>query len=84
MNYTLCLILDNPGLYLNEICIRIREATNVEVSQATVCRVLRRNGYTRKKQRSVDYRAAYIADMLDYDREMFCWIDETGCDNRAR
>ena len=86
--YVLCLILDNPGLYLNEICLRIREATNVEVSQATVCRVLRRNGYTRKKllqvakQRSVDYRAAYIADILDYNREMFCWIDETGCDNR--
>ena len=86
--YVICLILDNPGLYLTEICQKILEATNVSVSQSTICRVLHRNGFTRKKilqvakQRCMDYRAAYMADVLDFKREMFCWIDETGCDNR--
>ena len=53
-----------------------------------MCRILQRNGYTRKKvqqvarQRSVDYRAAFMAQVRQYDPEYFVWVDETGSDAR--
>ena len=62
-------------VYLRELCQRIEDATNVRVSESTVCRILRKNGYTRKKiqqvarQRSVEYRAAFMAHVLQYDPE---------------
>lgn len=86
--YILGLIADNPGLYLNEITRRVSEATNTVVSSYTVCRMLRRHGYTRKKivqvakQRCVDYRAKFMAEVLNYRKEMFVFIDETGSDRR--
>ena len=82
------LIAENPGLYLYEICQRINEATGVEVSGSTVCRVLQRNGFTRKKivqtakQRCTEFRGAFIAEVLQYPPEFFVWVDETGCDRR--
>ena len=35
--YILCLISENPGLYLAEICQQIQNSTNVSVSGSTVC-----------------------------------------------
>ena len=73
-------------MYLREICQLIEEATHTRVSGSTVCRILRKNGYTRKKiqqvarQRSVEYRAAFMAQVLQYDQEYFVWVDETGSD----
>ena len=73
-------------MYLRELCQRIEDATNVLVSGSTVCRILRKNGYTRKKiqqvarQRSVEYRAAFMAHVLQCDPEYFVWVDETGSD----
>ena len=49
----------NPCLYLHEMCREIEEATGLQVAGSTVCRVLRKNGYTVQtiaKQRSVEYR----------------------------
>lgn len=78
------LLMDNPGLYLHEMQIKIKET----VSGATICRVLQRNGYTRKKiiqvarQRCIELRGAFMAQMLMYPREFLVWLDETGSDNR--
>ena len=86
--YILGLVMENPGLYLIEICQKICEATGVTVSGSTVCRVLRRNGYTRKKirqvakQRSEILRGLFMAEVLQYSRELFVWVDETGSDHR--
>ena len=85
---TTAIVIENPCMYLGEICQRIKEATGAQVSGSSVCRILQRNGYTRKKvqqvarQRSVDYRAAFMAQVLQYDPEYFVWVDETGSDAR--
>ena len=60
------LLLDDPSLYLNEVCQRISLTSGLEVSPATVCRVIHQNGFTRKKlqqtvlQRSVEYRGQFF------------------------
>ena len=82
------IISENPCTYLREIRSIIKEATGVIVSEATVCRVMKRNGFTRKKiqyiakQRSVQYRADFLAHALLFRKEQFVWIDETGSDKR--
>ena len=82
------IILDKPCSYLREICYSIKEVTGVVVSGATVCRILKRNGFTRKKvqhiakQRSIEYRAEFVAHTMLYNRECFVWVDETGSDKR--
>ena len=82
------LVAENPCLYLNEVCQRIYEATRTKVSGATVCRVLKRYGFTRKKarqmakQRCVEFRAAFIAQISQFDFRCFVWVDETGSDAR--
>ena len=66
LRYIIALLADNPGLYLDEICSKIRSVTGVTMSRSTVCRVLKRNGFTRKKitqvakQRCAKYRGAFM------------------------
>ena len=80
--------MENPCLYLYEICELIEEATNLKVSGSTVCRVLHRNGLTRKKvqtiakQRSLHYRAQFLASIQQFTSDYFVWVDETGSDAR--
>ena len=75
-------------LYLHEVCVKIAEATGVSVSGTTVCKILHKNGFSRKKltkialQRSIDHRGAFMADILQYPREFIVWVDETGSDRR--
>ena len=75
-------------LYLHEICAKIVEATGITVSGSTVCKVLHRNGFTRKKlvkvatQRSTEHRRAFMANILQYPRDFQVWVDETGSDRR--
>ena len=58
------------------------------MSGSTVCRVLKGNGFTRKKitqvakQRCVEYRGAFMAEIIDYPDNFFVWVDETGSDKR--
>lgn len=86
--YIIGLVTENPGITLREICSKIEEATYVQVSGATVCRVLRRNGFTRKKimqvakQRTMEFRASFIAHALQFPHNFFVWVDETGSDRR--
>ena len=48
------LLLENPALYLNELCLMIKQATSIDISPPTVCRVIRRpvkrltSGFTKK------------------------------------
>ena len=75
-------------MYLREICGKIFEVTGVRVSTSTVCKVIHINGPTRKKltkvalQRSLKHRAAFMPNTLQYPREFFVWVDETGTDRR--
>jgi transposase len=45
------LLLQTPTLYLHEICHTIQEVTSISVSQATICRLLKRYGFSRKLSR---------------------------------
>ena len=77
------IVLANPSSYLREICYTVKEATGVEVSGSTVCRVLKRNFHKETcKQRSIEYRAQFVARAMFYDRDTFVWFDETGSDRR--
>uniref|UniRef100_A0A1X7TUU3 Transposase Tc1-like domain-containing protein n=1 Tax=Amphimedon queenslandica TaxID=400682 RepID=A0A1X7TUU3_AMPQE len=67
----------------------IEQKTGVQVSGSTVCCVLRRNGFTRKKiqvvakQRSISYRSHFMAEILQFSPHQLVWIDETGSDGRS-
>ena len=86
--YIIGLIHENSAYYLYEICAKILEATGVTVSGSTVCKVLHKNGLTRKKlvkvalQRSIEFRGAFMANILQYPRDFIVWVDETGSDRR--
>ena len=43
------LLLDDPSLYMSEVCQKISMLAGIDVSPATICRVIHRNGFTRKK-----------------------------------
>ena len=87
--FIIATIQENPSLYLREICQAIYDATGVMVSGSTVCRVLQRNGFTRKKvqqvakERCIEFRTAFMACVLQFPREYFVWVDETGSDART-
>ena len=87
-NYIICMVSSDPTLYLSDITQKVYEITGVAISSATVCRLLGRHGFTRKKvkqvalQRNCEFRGAFIANVLLYTREMFVWVDETGSDRR--
>ena len=49
----LAVLMVTPTLYLHEMCKHILDTTGVVVSEATICRLLRRHGFTRKKIRHV-------------------------------
>ena len=80
----IAIVMENPCVYLREVSQRIEEATHTRFSGSTVCRILRKNGYTRKKiqqvarQKNAEYRAAFMVQVLQYDPEYF------GLMNRVR
>ena len=49
----LAVLMETPTLYLHEMCKHILDTTGVVVLEATICRLLRRHGFTRKKIRHV-------------------------------
>ena len=82
------LVLKCPSMYLQELCTEIQHLTGKQVSAPTVCRLLARHGFTRKKiqkvamQRSITLRAEFMAKMSLYNRDLLVWVDETGSDHR--
>ena len=87
--YVIGYVLEHPGIYLFELCRKIQDASGVQVSKSTICRLLRRHGFTRKKlqqialQQSTLLRGKFMATTMLYKREQFVWLDETGSDNRT-
>lgn len=82
------LLLENPNLYLHEVCRKVSTNIGVDVSDSTICRILRRHGLTRKKtqqvalQRSGIFRGDFMAEMSFFNVDQIVWLDETGCDRR--
>ena len=83
------LILENPGIYLEEIQSKLFDIFGVEVSTPTICRTLMIMGCSHQKiqyvalHRCEERRARFMAEISIYDPGMFIWIDETGCDRRS-
>lgn len=86
--FILGVILDTPSTYLQELCQVVHEVFGKDVSPATICRVVRRNCYTRKKlqyvakQRSVEYRGFYMSQIQLFYQDQFVFVDEIGCKSK--
>ena len=59
------------------------------LSRVQLCvKIVHKNGLSRKKlvkvaiQRSVEYRGAFMANLLQYPHDFLVWMDETGSDRR--
>ena len=82
------LIIQNPGIYLREIQVKLQLVFGVRVGAATICRTLKFMGCTRQRmhhvaiQQSESMRAEFMAEISIYDPTMLLWIDESGFDNR--
>ena len=73
------LLMENPAMYLIKICAKIQEVTGTTVSGATVCRLLQKHGYTRKKirqvakQRCEELRELFMARVFNFPRDFLVW-----------
>ena len=82
------IVMENPSLYLREMQSQIKDLLEISVSQATICRILHRHSFTRKKaqviakQRSDLYRTNYKQRIMQFGVEKLVFADETGCDRR--
>ena len=79
------MVLNEPSMYLGELCQQIQSDSGLEVSPATVCRLLKHYGMTRKKirqvakQRCYSLRGVFMAQCFMFSRDMFVWV---GADSR--
>ena len=81
-------LLERPSMYLHEVQQKLRETTGTSLDEATICRFLKKNNFSRKKlslvalQQNVSSRAQFLSDISVYEPEMLVFIDETGSDRR--
>lgn len=81
-------LIHRPTSYLSEVQHDLFEATGVWTSASTICRMIRDQGFTRKKvqlkalQRSEEKRVEYMAEISNFSADMLIWIDETGSNRR--
>ena len=82
------LVLERPGIYLNEIKSEILQTLFIDISLSTICKILSKNGfscqklYTTALQQDQFQRQLYILDVSLYSTDMFIFVDETGADKR--
>jgi len=82
------MVLEKTSIYLHELQRAPAQTTGMLVSEATICRTLKRYGFMRKKmkyaarQRSDLIRAEYQAEITVYDPSMLVFVDESGSDQR--
>ena len=82
------LVSENPSTYLRELKHMLFENTGVNASESTICRTLKKFGFSRKRiqhvalQRSDVLIGEYQAEVSMYDSSSFIFVDETGCDRR--
>ena len=83
-------VVDNPGIYLDEIREKLIEETGTEVDRSTICRFISTSRFTHKKltitvkQQSDVLRCQCLLDISIYHNhpEFFVFVDETGTDRR--
>ena len=81
-------ILHKPKAYLDEVRQELFDITGRWVHLSTICRTIKKHGFTRKKlqsialQQSETKRVKYMSDISVLDPDMLIWIDETGSDRQ--
>jgi transposase InsO family protein len=82
-------LYDRPTAYADEIAWYLFDCHHVEVSEATVYRLLREHKWTHKKakkvatQRSDELRAHWQAKRLFWRQEQLVFVDESACAPRT-
>lgn len=82
------LVLKRPGIYLHEIATELLETTGASLSLSTICRFLKKMGFTRQRlrlaalQRDDFLRSQFALEVSIYTQDMFIFLDETGSDKR--
>ena len=86
--FVIGLIIESPSSYLSELCQAVQDFSGKKISPSTVCKLIHKHGFTRKKlqhaakQRSVLYRGLFMSEIQMYSRDKFVFIDETGCNSK--
>ena len=81
-------LLNKPEMYLEELRQELIEISGTDVSVSTICKTLKRLGFSRKKlrqvalQRSEEQRLEFKEEMAYLDADMLVWIDECGSNRR--
>ena len=81
-------VMSHPGMYLSEMQKVLLKNTGISVSLTTICRTLKRLGFTRKRLRYIamqqnEFKRQEFIDEMEYlDANMIVWLDETGSDRR--
>ena len=81
-------LLSKPDIYLEELRQELIQVTGTDVSLSTICRTLKRLGFSRKKlrhvalQRSEERRLKFMEEMAYLNADMLVWTDECGSDRR--
>jgi len=87
-HFILFLVLERPGIYLQEIVNEVNAVLGLDVTVSAVCKFLKRAGFTRQKlatfslQRDETLRSQFVADVSLYRRETILFVDETGTDRQ--
>ena len=82
-------LLEDPGIFLNELQHKLYQRAAVLVSLPTICNTTHRLGYTHKRIRCVVQtqdvirRAEFMAEMFYLQADVVIWIDKTGSDHRV-
>jgi len=77
--YAIGYVLEHPNIYLFELCQKIQDSSDVQVSKSTICRLLRKHGFIHEKlqqialQQSSLVRGKFMVTTMMYKREQFVW-----------
>ena len=81
-------LLNKPDMYLKELRQELIQISGTDVSLSTICRTLKRLGFSRKKlrqialQRSEEQRLKFKGKISYLNADMLVWIDECGSNRR--
>ena len=59
------LLIDNPSLYLGELCQKVYHVFGIQVSPSTICRLIHRHGFTRKQIQQVTSQRSIVSIELN-------------------
>jgi transposase len=81
-------LLEEPGLYQDEMAVFLYDEFNVLVTTSTISRALKSIGWTKKttrhiaKERNADLRDYYLYNLSAFCSYHLVYVDESGCDKR--